>query len=340
VPALRFLGHSTVRLELGGRVVLTDPVLTARVSLLRRTVPPLRPSDWADADVVLISHLHGDHLHLPSLRLLRPDVHVVVPRGAGEWVRRRGIRRVSEISVGETLVDGGLRITATHAEHSGHRWGPRSTRGPQAPALGHLLEADGLRIYASGDTDLFDGLGSLGELDVALLPVWGWGPNLGEGHLDPERAAVALEVLRPRIAVPVHWGTLAVAGLTRAPAGHGERMRALLHDPPHRFAAAAAKRGLAERVLITRPGQDVPLDSTPLPAQRIGDSVEPAVSQWTRIGDSAEPAASQWTRIGATAEPAVSQWTRIGATAEPAVSQWTRIGATAEPVAPRRDPTR
>ncbi|WP_181782341.1 MBL fold metallo-hydrolase [Pseudonocardia pini] len=259
---MRFLGHSTARLELGGRVVLTDPVLTPKVSLLRRMVPPLRPEDWADADLVLVSHLHGDHLHLPSLRMLRPDTRVVVPRGAGEWVRRRGVQRVEEIDVGQTIVDGGLRVTATFAEHSGHRWGPRSTRGPQAPALGHVLEADGLRIYASGDTDLFDGMGSLGDLDVALLPVWGWGPNLGEGHLDPERAAVALDLLRPRLAVPVHWGTLAVAGLTRAPAGHGANMRALLHDPPHRFAAAAARHGTTSRITIARPGQDVPLDGS------------------------------------------------------------------------------
>jgi len=249
--------------------VLTDPVLTPRVSLLRRAVPPLAPEDWADADLVLISHLHGDHLHLPSLRLLRPDTRVVVPRGAGEWVRRRGVRRVEEIDVGQTIVDGGLRVTAVPADHSGHRWGPRSTHGPQSPALGHVLEADGLRIYASGDTDLFDGMAdiaALGPIDLALLPVWGWGPSLGPGHLDPERAALAVEVLRPRLAVPVHWGTLAVAGLTRAPAGHGARMRALLHDPPHRFAAAVERHGSATAVLITHPGAAIPLDApTPGP---------------------------------------------------------------------------
>ncbi|WP_345419653.1 MBL fold metallo-hydrolase [Pseudonocardia xishanensis] len=258
---MRFLGHSTARLEIGGRVVLTDPVLTPRVSALRRMVPPLRPADWADADLVLISHLHGDHLHLPSLRLLRPETRVVVPRGAGEWVRRKGVPRVSELGIGDTLVEDGLRVTAVFAEHSGHRWGPRSTRGPQAPALGHVLEADGLRIYAAGDTDLFDGMASLGELDVALLPVWGWGPSLGPGHMDPERAARALELLRPRLAVPVHWGTLAVAGSTRAPAGHGARMRALLHDPPHRFAVAAGRHRVDSRVVIAQPGQDVPLDA-------------------------------------------------------------------------------
>jgi len=299
VPALRFLGHSTARLEVGGKVVLTDPVLTPRVSALRRMVPPLRASDWADADLVLISHLHGDHLHLPSLRLLRPDTRVVVPRGAGEWVRRRGVRRVEEIDVGQTIVDDGLRVTAVFAEHSGHRWGPRSTRGPQSPALGHVLDADGLRIYASGDTDRFDGMAEIGaqDLDVALLPVWGWGPSLGPGHLDPERAALALDVLRPRLAVPVHWGTLAVAGLTRAPAGHGERMRALLHDPPHRFAAAAARHGGDTRVVIARPGQDVPLDTPRIPFQRPAAGAGETPST-VPVGRSREGAAEERTDRG------------------------------------------
>ena len=88
---MRFLGHSTVRVELAGRIVLTDPLLTGRVGLLRRVVPAPARADWADVDLVLLSHLHGDHLHLPSLRLLAAlGARIVVPRGAGGWLRGRG----------------------------------------------------------------------------------------------------------------------------------------------------------------------------------------------------------------------------------------------------------
>ncbi|MCH6164691.1 MBL fold metallo-hydrolase [Pseudonocardia alaniniphila] len=260
--AMRFLGHSTVRMELAGRVVLTDPVLTSGIGPLRRVGGPTpAPGDQDDVDLVLISHLHGDHLHLPSLRRLPRSARVVVPRGAGDWLRGRGIARVEELAPGEDLEDGDLRVTGVPAVHSGHRWGPRSTRGPQALAMGHLLTSRDVRVYAAGDTDLFPGMAELAgpTLDVALLPVWGWGPTLGPGHLDPARAAAAVQLLRPRVAVPVHWGTLAIAGLVGAPGRAGARMRRLLVEPPRTFAAAVTATGEATCVAITEPGATVAL---------------------------------------------------------------------------------
>ena len=260
-PGLHFLGHSTVRVELAGRTVLTDPLLTASVGPLRRVVPVPEPALWAGVDVVLLSHLHADHLHLRSLRMLPAGARFVVPRGAGAWLRRRGFRRVDELAPGETLTDGALRITAVHAEHSGHRWGPRFTGGPDACAVGHLLEGGGSTVYLSGDTALHDGMHLLGErgIDVAVLPVWGWGADLGPGHLDPVQAAEAVARLRPRAAVPVHWGTLAPAGATRLPTPLRARMRRLLVEPPLTFAREVAARGLPTEVVVARPGEPVPL---------------------------------------------------------------------------------
>jgi len=264
---LVFLGHSTVRVGLAGRTVLTDPLLTAGLGPLRRVVAPLPAASWSGVDLVLISHLHTDHLHLPSLRLLGRGVPVVVPRGAGRWLRSKGFTAVEELAPGETLTDGGLTVTATEARHSAHRWGPRLTSGPHAPAVGHLLRGGGSTVYLAGDTDLFPGMAALGSslvagvpcLDVAVLPVWGWGPSLGPGHLDPLRAAQAVALLRPRVAVPVHWGTLALAGLSSLPSPWRARMRALLTEPPRRFAAAVAAGGSGAAVALTLPGAAVQL---------------------------------------------------------------------------------
>jgi len=255
-PSVRFLGHSTVRLELAGRVVLTDPVLTRQVGGLTRVCPVPRPSDWRDADLVLISHLHGDHLHLPSLRLIGRHVRIVVPLGAGDWLRQRGFSQVEELSADGEFTDGDLHVRATLALHSGHRWGPRLTHGPQSEAMGYLLSTPETTVYFAGDTDLFPEMSKLAPVDVALIPVWGWGPSLGPGHLDPVRAALAVGLLRPRIAVPVHWGTLAVPGLAKT-----SRMRRLLIDPPREFAAGVLAAGHETEVVIAEPGDGVPLEN-------------------------------------------------------------------------------
>ncbi|WP_116205141.1 MBL fold metallo-hydrolase [Amycolatopsis circi] len=251
-PNLHFLGHATTRVELAGQVALTDPVLTRWIGPLTRVVPRPDVSAWTAPDVVLISHLHGDHLHLPSLNLLGKATRIVVPKGAGSWLTKQGFTEVEELAPGQSTTSGPLKITATEAVHSGHRWGPRLTHGPQSPALGHLLEADNQRIYSAGDTDLFPGMADLAPIDVALLPVWGWGPNLGPGHLTPERAAEAAALLRARAAVPVHWGTLALPGLHRT-----AKMRRLLVEPPRTFAHHVRCLGLDTEVLHTRPGSDV-----------------------------------------------------------------------------------
>ncbi|SDY39364.1 L-ascorbate metabolism protein UlaG, beta-lactamase superfamily [Modestobacter sp. DSM 44400] len=267
---LHFLGHSTVRVELAGRTVLTDPLLTRGLGPLRRVVAPPEPASWAGVDLVVVSHLHNDHLHLPSLRRLGRRIPIVVPRGAGGWLRRHGFSAVEELAPGESLTDGALTVTATPAVHSGHRWGPRFTHGPQAPAVGHLLSGEGTSVYLAGDTDLFHGMVSLGPVDVAVLPVWGWGTSLGPGHLDPLRAAEAVALLRPRVVVPVHWGTLAVGGLTTLPTPWRARMRALLTEPPRTFAAAVAAGRSGAAVALTAPGERVQLPAVERPTDPVG----------------------------------------------------------------------
>jgi L-ascorbate metabolism protein UlaG (beta-lactamase superfamily) len=202
LSGLTWLGHSTVVIDLEGMRVVTDPVLRARIWHLRRD-RSVAAEALDDLDAILISHTHFDHLDLRSLDRLDRGLPVVTPRGAGRLVRRRGFERVVELDAGEELPLGAVRIRATHAEHE-------SSRGPfsaDAPSLGYVVE-DGARIYFAGDTELFPEMGNIGPVDVALLPVAGWGPRLGAGHLDPAQAAEALRLLRPKAALPIHWGTL------------------------------------------------------------------------------------------------------------------------------------
>jgi L-ascorbate metabolism protein UlaG (beta-lactamase superfamily) len=202
LSGLTWLGHSTVVIDLEGMRVVTDPVLRARVWHLRRE-RPVAADALGDLDVILLSHTHYDHLDLRSLGRLDRNLTVVAPRGVGRLVRRRGFERVFELDVGEELALGAVRIRATYAEHESSR-GPLS---PSTPSLGYVVEGTA-RIYFAGDTGLFPEMSKIAPVDVALLPVAGWGPRLPAGHLDPAGAAEALRLLRPKAAVPIHWGTL------------------------------------------------------------------------------------------------------------------------------------
>jgi L-ascorbate metabolism protein UlaG (beta-lactamase superfamily) len=251
VERITWLGHATALLELGGARLLTDPVLRDRIGHLRRQAAS-PPADVAEGiDAVLLSHLHLDHADVASLRRLRRDVAVLAPRGAGALMRRLGFARTSELGPGDTVPIAGVAVTAVAAVHDGRR----HPLGPEADAIGFVVAGE-RRVYFAGDTDVFDAMADLaGTLHTALLPVWGWGPSLGSGHMDPLGAARAAAMLRPRVAVPIHWGTFFPAGLARF------RGSALV-KPPQVFAKHARSLAPSVEVRILAPGESLALDGS------------------------------------------------------------------------------
>jgi L-ascorbate metabolism protein UlaG (beta-lactamase superfamily) len=247
---ITWLGHATLLLEVGGARLLTDPLLRDRIGHLRRHAASPPPGLTENLDAVLVSHLHLDHLDVASLRRLDRRVPVLVPAGAGSLLRRLGFVNTTELHVGEEIRIADAQVRAVPAVHDGRR----HPLGRLAEAIGFVV-AGAHRVYFAGDTDLFDDIAqATGPLDVALLPVWGWGPSLGPGHMDPVVAARAAALLRPRIAVPIHWGTFFPIGLK------GRRGDALV-EPPLAFARHVAELAPGVEVRVLAPGETLALEA-------------------------------------------------------------------------------
>jgi L-ascorbate metabolism protein UlaG (beta-lactamase superfamily) len=243
-----YVGHATVLLDLDGTRLLTDPVLRPRVGPLVRHGPMPPPDVTANINAVLVSHLHQDHTDIASLRRLGREVPLLIPPGSRGFFARHGFRNLTELAPGESSVVGGLTVTAVEARHDG---GKRRGAGDVQP-VGFLIGGS-CTIYFAGDTDLFDGMRDLSPaLDLALLPVWGWGPTLGPGHLDPEGAARAAAMLSPRLVVPIHWGTLYPFGLARLRPGR-------LRLPAEEFAARAREIAPQVATRLLSPGESTSL---------------------------------------------------------------------------------
>jgi L-ascorbate metabolism protein UlaG (beta-lactamase superfamily) len=197
---LWWLGQSGFLVKWNEAHLLLDPYLsdsltekyaggdTPHVRMTRRVVDP---AALGFVDVVTASHGHTDHLDAATLRAVRPRV-LVCPEGIRDLARERALVEPRGLEEGETIDTSPFRITAVRAEHD-----------VPGPAVGYVVGCDAWRIYHSGDTISFDGMGeSLRrfELDVAILPI-----NGKVGNMSGIEAATVANVAGAKLAVPCHF---------------------------------------------------------------------------------------------------------------------------------------
>lgn len=248
--AVTFAGHATVIARYAGLAIAFDPMLGRWIGGVRRAVEPgQRPEDLSDVGLILISHRHADHLHLPTLHRLPRAATVVVPAGAAAAVSRLGYARVIELSAGADLELRGVQVTAAAASHGD---------GELAHGLSYVVHGDGPSLYLCGDSGYFSGFADLGARfapDIAALPIGGFLPvSFRKRHMSPLDALYAFEDLRARMLIPIHHGAFALSY---------ERL-----DEPARWLVELAKQrgvrdhvqvmtaGQTERFVQPRPGQD------------------------------------------------------------------------------------
>ena len=247
---VNYIGHATVLVDIGRIRVLTDPILRNRVFFLQRHGPNPAPKILAERppDIVLLSHLHYDHADLPSLRRLPHTTTVIAPRGSGKYLARWAGVEVCEVTEGDRVQVADVEITALPADHGQALSIPR----PMDTCLSYVMR-NRLTVYFAGDTDLFEQMYEVGrdfDLDLALLPVWGYSHRLGAGHLTPLSAAQALKRLEPRVAVPIHWGSFRFMG------PHSVwKWADYLNTPPHAFAHHAAHLAPQTEIRVLQPGE-------------------------------------------------------------------------------------
>lgn len=245
---ITFVGHATTLVEMSGIRILTDPVFRQRFRLLRRRSElSTAPIELHKIDAVLLSHMHFDHMDYASLRMIPRYTPIIAPEGASKYLGRKVGHDIVEMRVGDVVRIGDVDFHAMPSQHdSGFYW---PMWHPQT-VLSYMIEGS-QTVFFVGDTALFDHMNDIGrsfDIDVAMLPVWGFGPYLRGDHMTPVEAAEALRRLNPKVAVPIHWGTY-------HPVGPWWNNMAFLHRPPHAFADEAARVAPGTDVRILHPGR-------------------------------------------------------------------------------------
>ncbi len=251
--AVTFVGHASVMLTSQRSRLLIDPFLGEfLLGVRRRQAACLHKTDAAEADLVLISHAHQDRLHAPTLRKLSRRAVIVVPPRCISLLRGSGFARQVELAPGQSMEHQDLEITAVAARHDGRR-GPidRTWRS----AVGYIVKCGRASVYYAGDTAYFSGFEEIGRRlhpDVALLPIAGYEPpSQRTDHMSPLDALQAFQDLGAKLLVPVAYGEF--------PLGYEP-----LDEPLTWLARLCRERGLAERLVVLRPGETCQVHGGPL----------------------------------------------------------------------------
>ncbi|HEY0637078.1 MAG TPA: MBL fold metallo-hydrolase [Pseudonocardiaceae bacterium] len=257
--SLTFVGTATTVLRIGGFTLMTDPNFLRRgqraylgygLSTRRLTEPAMGPADLPSLDAVLLSHLHGDHFDRVARRSLPRDVPVVTTRQAARRLGRRGFHACSALRTWQshTLERPGerLRVTAVPAVH-----GPGPVNALLPEVMGSVLEWERpgrptLRLYVTGDTLYRRRLRELTErfpeLDAMVVHLGGTRILGVLVSMDHGQGADLVDLLRPRLTVPVHLDDYGV-----------------FHSSPDGFAAEVRRRDLPCRVGLVGRGETIAL---------------------------------------------------------------------------------
>jgi len=188
---IRWLGHAGFEIVLDGKIILIDPWLSGNPKAA------YKPSEITKADMVCVTHDHGDHMGDSIEICKRTGAVFLGTYELASMVQEKGVKEVMGFNIGGTVNVKGIDITMVQAFHTCSNGSP----------TGFIIRGEGKTVYHAGDTGLFGDMKLIGELykpDVALLPI---GDYYTMGAL---QASEAIRLIRPKIAVPMHYMTFPV----------------------------------------------------------------------------------------------------------------------------------
>ena len=240
-----WLGHAGFFAQIDGVNIAIDPNWALWHGPVKRvSTPTVLAQHLPPIDLVLVSHAHYDHLHLPSLRKLAAGQPIIVPEGVGSLVKNCGFGRIVELKLWQSATYRDLRITLTPARH----WGARMIHDTHRGFGGFLIKSRDRCLFHCGDSAMFDGFQEIGkradaEIDLALMPIGAYeAPSGRPVHMNPEEALDAFQMLNARAMLPMHHDTF--------PLGNEP-----IHEPAERLMKAALERQIDHRVRLLHEGE-------------------------------------------------------------------------------------
>jgi len=186
-----WLGHAAFKIEIADRIVLVDPWLDGNPT------SSVKASEITRADIVYVTHDHGDHLGDAIDICKRTNATFVANIELGNYAKENGVKNVDGLNIGGSVEVKGVKLLITQAIHTDSRGAP----------TGVIIEGEGKRVYHAGDTGLFGDMRLIGELyklDLALIPIGGY------YTMGAKEAAEAIKMLKPKAVIPMHYRTFPV----------------------------------------------------------------------------------------------------------------------------------
>ncbi len=180
---IKWLGHSGFLLKGNGLNIYIDPFKLG--------------SSEEKADIILITHGHYDHFSVEDLRkIIKPGTKFIGPADILSKTRPFGIVSFEIAEPGKKININGIDISCVSAYNINKSFHPK-----EEAWLGYIADIAGIRVYHAGDSDLIPEMKNI-KADVALLPV------SGKYVMTSEEAAKAAEIIKPDLAIPMHWGEI------------------------------------------------------------------------------------------------------------------------------------